>query len=69
MPKKCKCGKEIDDKYEKCYQCYQKEKNMKTEKKEEKKGISIDLNKEITVKTWTLITLFILGFAAGAWLF
>lgn len=61
---KCSCGKEIEEKYKKCYDCFKKEK----EKKEENDGFT-DLNKTIQLPLWAAIGIFLAGAAIGAWLF
>lgn len=74
MAKKCSCGKEIDEKYEKCYDCFKKEKPSSKEikrrynKKADEEGFT-DLSKEIKLPLWAAIGLFLAGAAIGAWLF
>lgn len=74
MTKKCSCGKEIEDKYDKCYDCFKKTKpNSKDVKKrhenKEDKDNWIDLGKEITVQLWVLLGTFIAGAVIGAIIF
>lgn len=62
--RECSCGKQINEKYEKCYDCHKKEE--KTKKQEDK---YTDLNKKIEMPMWTAIAIFFAGALIGAWIF
>lgn len=64
--KKCEdCGKEIQEKYQKCYECHQK-KEQEAKKMTDKEDNWVNTSQKINMPMWAAIAIFIAGIILGA---
>lgn len=64
--KTCSCGKQIEEKYDLCYDCYKKTESSQRGTNNEN---WIDLGKTLNIPLWAAIGIFIAGAVLGAWMF